>query len=53
MNIESLKAKKQKILEIAASHDAYNVRIFGSVARGEATEESDIDFFVIEKLDRT
>ena len=27
-------------------HGAENVRVFGSVARGEATEDSDIDFLV-------
>jgi len=35
-----------QILAIAQKHGAYNVRVFGSVARGEATEESDIDFLV-------
>ena len=38
--------KRQEILAIAAKHGAYNVRIFGSVARGEATEDSDIDFLI-------
>lgn len=38
--------KRNKILAIAEKHGAYNIRIFGSVARGEATEESDIDFLV-------
>jgi len=46
MNLNNLQANREKILEIAAKHGAYNVRIFGSVARGEATEESDIDFLV-------
>ena len=31
-----LQEKRQEILTIAAKHGAYNVRIFGSVARGEA-----------------
>ncbi|NEP13011.1 MAG: DNA polymerase subunit beta [Symploca sp. SIO2C1] len=31
---------------IAANHGAFNVRVFGSVARGEADEESDIDFLI-------
>jgi uncharacterized protein len=38
--------QKNQILEIAAKHGAYNVRVFGSVARGEATKDSDIDFLV-------
>jgi predicted nucleotidyltransferase len=33
-----LKEKREEILAIAAKHGAYNVRIFGSVARGEADE---------------
>jgi uncharacterized protein len=41
-----LREKRQEILEIAAKHGAYNVRIFGSVARGEADEQSDVDILV-------
>jgi uncharacterized protein len=43
---ELLKYKRQEILAIAARHGAHNVRIFGSVARGEAGPESDIDILV-------
>lgn len=43
---ELLKDKRDEILKIAAKHGARNVRVFGSVARGEATPESDIDFLV-------
>jgi hypothetical protein len=43
---ELLHAKREEILHIAASHGAGNVRVFGSVARGEADEESDIDLLV-------
>jgi len=43
---ELLKSKRQEILAIAASHGARNVRIFGSVARGEARPESDLDILV-------
>ena len=47
---EIVKEKREDILRIAAKHGATNVRIFGSVARGEADEKSDIDFLVtIEK----
>jgi len=38
--------KLEEILRIAAQHGASNVRVFGSVARGEATDESDIDLLV-------
>jgi predicted nucleotidyltransferase len=39
-------SKRDEILRIAAKHGARNVRIFGSVARGEAGENSDIDLLV-------
>lgn len=41
-----LKEKREDILRLAEEHGAYNVRVFGSVARGEADEKSDIDFLV-------
>ena len=43
---ELLTEKREEILRIAARHGACNVRIFGSVARGEARPESDVDFLV-------
>ena len=43
---ELLQSKREEILRIAAKYGAYNVRIFGSVARGEADEQSDIDFLM-------
>jgi uncharacterized protein len=49
---ELLRRKRGEILEIAAKHGAFNVRVFGSVARGEADEQSDIDFLVDYSLDR-
>ena len=41
-----LQAKRQQILALARQNGATNVRIFGSVARGEARLDSDIDFLV-------
>ncbi|MCU0251935.1 MAG: nucleotidyltransferase family protein [Vicinamibacterales bacterium] len=41
-----VQAKREEILRIAERHGARNVRVFGSVARGEATDESDIDLLV-------
>jgi len=38
-----LNEKREEILGIAARHGARNVRVFGSVARGDADEDSDID----------
>jgi predicted nucleotidyltransferase len=38
--------KKNEIKAIASKHGAYNVRVFGSVARKNFTKDSDIDFLV-------
>jgi predicted nucleotidyltransferase len=47
MTLQNLiKTKRDEIIAIAAEHGAYNVRVFGSVARGEATEKSDLDLLV-------
>ncbi|MDX2099439.1 MAG: nucleotidyltransferase family protein [Leptolyngbyaceae cyanobacterium bins.59] len=43
---ELIQTQRSQILAIAAKHGAYNVRVFGSVARGTANAESDIDFLV-------
>lgn len=43
---EIVREKRSEILEIARRHGATNVRVFGSAARGEATEDSDIDLLV-------
>jgi len=43
---ELLKTRRGQILEIARKHGAHNLRVFGSVARGEGNEESDLDFLV-------
>ena len=41
--------QRDQILSTARKHGAYDIRIFGSVARGDADEDSDVDFLV--KLD--
>ena len=43
---ELLHEKREEILRIAARHGARNVRVFGSMVRGEANRASDIDFLV-------
>ena len=41
-----LEERREEILGIAARYGARNVRVFGSVARGEDGPESDVDFLV-------
>ncbi|HEV2201200.1 MAG TPA: nucleotidyltransferase family protein [Bryobacteraceae bacterium] len=38
--------KREEILRLAAQHGARNIRVFGSVARGENRDASDVDFLV-------
>lgn len=45
-DFEALQKNRVQILAIAAKHGAFNVRVFGSVARGEDTPDSDIDFLI-------
>ncbi|WP_204151564.1 nucleotidyltransferase family protein [Leptolyngbya sp. CCY15150] len=54
MNIRAqLQEKREVILATAATYGAYNVRIFGSVARGEADSDSDVDFLVELEAERS
>lgn len=48
-----LRTKKAEILAVAEKHGAGNVRVFGSVARGEDVEGSDIDLLVSMESDRS
>jgi predicted nucleotidyltransferase len=41
-----IEERRDDILDIAARHGACNVRVFGSVARGDDTPDSDVDFLV-------
>jgi predicted nucleotidyltransferase len=41
-----LRAKRKEILRVAEKHGASNVRVFGSLARGEADAQSDVDLLV-------
>jgi predicted nucleotidyltransferase len=49
---ELLADYRAQILALAEKHGAYNVRVFGSVARQEATVDSDIDFLVDYDLEK-
>ena len=47
MDLERLlQEKRQEIFQIAARHGVRNIRVFGSAARGEAGEGSDLDLLI-------
>jgi predicted nucleotidyltransferase len=46
MSIERLRTRRGEILALAARHGMRNVRVFGSVARGDDRPDSDIDLLV-------
>src|ERR1035438_8365028 len=47
VNLDTLRAKRcEEILRLAERRGAHNLRVFGSVARGEANENSDLDLLV-------
>ena len=53
LGIQDLLAdQREQILAIADRHGAYNVRVFGSVARGEARIDSDVDFLIDYQLEK-
>ena len=53
MTSKVLEEKRDQILRIASRHGAHNIRVFGSVARGDADESSDIDLLVDFEPDRS
>lgn len=44
--LEALRARESEIQSIAAKHGAGNIRVFGSIARGDARPESDVDLLI-------
>lgn len=46
MGIDLLNKSREEIQRIAAHHGAYNIRVFGSFARGEAGPQSDLDLLI-------
>ena len=46
MTLEGLRAQREEIVAAARRRRASNVRVFGSVSRGEARPSSDVDFLV-------
>ena len=43
---EDIRKRRSEINRLAAKYGAHDVRMFGSVARGDATEASDLDLVV-------
>ena len=50
---ELLRHRREEILRLATRHGARNVRVFGSAARGQADEQSDVDFIVEMEVGRS
>jgi hypothetical protein len=46
ITLSDLRTRRDEILKLAEKHGATHVRVFGSLARGEATPESDVDLLV-------
>ncbi len=46
MDIQALRKRREEILQIAAKHGARTIRVFGSIARGDEDEKSDLDLLV-------
>ena len=46
MQLENIRAHKVGILALGEQYGARHIRVFGSVARGEARTDSDVDFLV-------
>jgi uncharacterized protein len=54
MSLEKkIQEKRREILNIAERYGAYNIRIFGSVARRKARENSDLDLLIELEPQRT
>ncbi len=53
LTLEDLWTRREEILRIADGHGAHNIRVFGSVARGRARPDSDVDLLVEFDADRT
>lgn len=46
VSLDELRALRRPILEIAARHGAWNLRVFGSAGRGEMRTDSDLDLLI-------
>jgi uncharacterized protein len=46
LTLEQLRARREELIALASRYKAENVRVFGSLARGQAGPGSDVDFLV-------
>jgi len=53
MSLETLRHLRNEILALASKHGVRNVRVFGSIARGDSRVDSDIDLLVDVEPNRT
>ena len=53
LGARSLRRRRGRLLAAARAHGVSHVRVFGSLARGDATEESDVDLLVDLDADHT
>jgi predicted nucleotidyltransferase len=54
LTLETLRMRRREdVLRLARNHGAVNLRVFGSVARNEADESSDLDLLVSWKTGRS
>lgn len=53
ITLETLRRRREDILDLARHHGAHDIRIFGSVARGDVAASSDLDLVVRFEPDRS
>ena len=46
MTLQQLRILRDQIWQMAEQHGGFDVRVFGSLARGEATSASDVDLLI-------
>jgi len=52
-SLRDIQQHREEILSIAKKHGVTSIKVFGSVARGEENEKSDIDFLIEMERDRS